>query len=360
MKNLDSKNSNKTGTLASLKMGVAVILFPVLVSAQGFKTAGYRNIKAYTDDFAKNEMYIKKSLIEYSQSIIENQLESRADATSTRIVEKLKNINNILEKNDIGFQKNTELRDSFMRMNAKTIDCMTNGSLILNDYEAQTAYDVCTIEKNIGQKEANLLDYFRELKNYEDTKVSFGSKYNLTAENVVCDNLFEYNGYQNILFYKMNVIDQKMIASVNKVNINDFRDCIVASDKLYLEVMEKTNTYKDVYKDNSLNEATIAFANFLKNQNLQIAELFNNFADEYVAFQAIKNQETYTPESIEQYNNAVRIYNYKKNRVFDTLASIQRQKKQLYNNWYKTNRTFLKYNSKFEDIHNSITYAEAE
>lgn len=356
MKNIDTKHSFRTGTLQAIKMAVLVFIFPVVAFSQ-IKTAGYRNIKAYADDFAKNEMYIKKSLIEYSESIIENQLGSRSEATKQRILEKLKNINAILEKNDQGFQGNTGLRDSFVRMNARTIDCMTNGSLILNDYEAQTKFDVCTIEKNISQKETELVNYFRELKNYDDTKMDFAQQYNMEVTNIVSDNLFEYNGYQNILFYKMNVIDQKIIASINAVNLNDFLDCLHAYDKLYTEVLEKTALYKDVYKDNSLNDATIGFANYIKNQNNQIAPLFNDFAAEYQAFQLIKNQETTTPEAIAQYNYAVKVYNFKKNKLFDTLAGMQHVKKSLYNNWYKTNRTFLKYNSKFENIHeNSITY----
>lgn len=361
MKNRYTKNSFRTGNLSLIKMVALVILFPVMASAQ-IKTAGYRNIKAYSEDFAKNEMYIKKSLIEYSETIIENQLGSRSDATKNRILEKLKNINAILEKNDIGFQGNTDLRDSFIRMNARTIDCMTNGSLILNDYQAQTQYDVCTIEKNINEKEANLLGYFQELKNYDEAKVAFGVEYNVGAGNIVSSNLFEYNGKQNMLFYKMNVLDQKIISSINAVNQNDFLDCVYAFDKLYLDVMEKTAQYKDVYKDNSLNDATIGFANYIKNQNNQIMDLFNDFAAAYQAFQLLKNEPT---TSDEVYNAAVKVYNYKKNKLFDTLAGMQHVKKSLYTKWYTTNRTFLKYNSKFEDIHdnkneynNSLTYAE--
>lgn len=365
MKNLDTTFSFKAGTLIAVKLAVLVFLFPFVLSAQ-IKTAGYRNIKAYTEDFAKNEMYIKKSLIEYSQAIIENHLDARTEATSARIVDKLRNINSILEKNDIGFQQNTELRDSFMLMNAMTIDCMTNGSLILNDYEAQTKFDVCTIEKNIAAKEAHLVGYFEQLKNYEDTKLSFAAQFQMESGNAVYDNLFEYNGYQNILFYKMNVIDQKFITAINAVNLNDFRDCVVASDNLYKEVLEKTALYKDVYTDNSLNDATIGFANFLRNQTVQITDLFNDFAAEYEAFQLIKDKETTSPEAIAQYNESVRVYNAKKNKLFDTLAGIQYVKKGLYSKWYKTNRNFLKYNSKFEDIHkdnynnnnNSITYTE--
>ncbi len=357
MKNLDTKNNPTTSKLAT-KIALLVFLLPVFLFSQNNKTAGYRNIKAYTNDFAKNEMFVKKSLIEYSTSIIEDQLEPRSNATAIRIIEKLQKINTILEKHDNGFEKNTLLRDSFMRMNAKTIECLSNGTLILNDYETQAANDVATIEKNIEQKEIQLVSYFEELKNYENTKVDFGVQYNLGAQNIICNNAFEYNGYQNLLFYKINAIDQKLVASINAINKNDFMQTIQASDKIYTEVIAKTALYKDAYNDNSLNEATIAFANFIKEQNAQITPLFTDFADEYATFQLLKAQPSTTPESIKKYNDAVKVYNSKKNKLFDALAITQYNKKVMYDSWYTTNRNFLKYNTKFEDIHNDLTYAD--
>jgi hypothetical protein len=230
MKNLNSLTYSKQQLLAS-KIALFVFLLPFFVFSQTTTSLGYRNIKAYTDDFAKNEMYVKKSLIEYSASLIDDQLASRSTTTATRIIEKLKKINSILEKNDVGFEKNTLLRDSFIKMNAKTIESLSNGTLILNDYEAQAANDVATIEKNIEQKEIQIVSYFEELKKYDDSKVQFGVQYNLAANNIVCTNAFEYNGYQNLLFYKMNAIDQKLIASINQVNKKDFMECIVVADK---------------------------------------------------------------------------------------------------------------------------------
>lgn len=354
MKNLDSKNS----PITRLATAVFVLLVPVLALAQDIKTAGYRNIKAYSDDFAKNEMYIKKSLIEYSEGLIENHENTRVKATAARIVVKLKNINNILGKYDQGFEKNTILRDGFISMNQKTIECLTNGTLILNDYEKQAKYDVSTIEKNLAEREAALISYFEALRNYDDAKLDFGVAFNITPTNIIYDNLFEYNGYQNILLYKMNVIDQKMTASINQVDIEGFKQAIAAAEKVYLEVMEKTDHYKNDYHDQSLNDATIAYANFLKNQNNSIAMLFENFAREYQIIQEWKGQQV-APEYTQQYNEAINLFNFKKNLLFDSLARLQYSKKQLLSDWYKTNRNFLKYNSKFEDIHeNSITYAE--
>jgi hypothetical protein len=132
MKNLNSQTYSKKNQL-KIKIALFVFLLPIIVFTQTTTSLGYRNIKAYTDDFAKNEMYVKKSLIEYSASLIDDQLASRSIITATRIIEKLKKINSILVKNDVGFEKNTLLRDSFIKMNAKTIESLSNGTLILND-----------------------------------------------------------------------------------------------------------------------------------------------------------------------------------------------------------------------------------
>lgn len=357
MKNLDSLTYSEQQQW-KIKIVLFAFLLPLFVISQTTTSLGYRNIKAYTDDFAKNEMYVKKSLMEYSASLIDDQLASRSTTTATRIIQKLKRINTILEKNDVGFEKNTLLRDSFMKMNAKTIESLSNGTLILNDYEVQAANDVATIEKNIEQKEIQLVSYFEELKKYDNSKVEFGIQYNLAANNIVCTNAFEYNGYQNLLFYKMNAIDQKLIASINQINKNDFIECIVLADKIYSEVITKTSIYKGMYTDSSLNTATITFADFIKEQNSQITALFTDFADEYAAFQTIKKQATTTPESIQKYNDSVKVYNSKKNILFDALAVIQYNKKIMYDTWYTTNRNFLKNNTKFDDIHESVTYVD--
>jgi hypothetical protein len=156
----------------------------------------------------------------------------------------------------------------------------------------------------------------------------------------------------------MNAIDQKLIASINQVNKNDFMECIAVADKIYNEVIAKTSLYKGMYTDTSLNTANITFADFIKEQNSQITALFTDFADEFTAFQKIKKQPTTTPASIQNYNESVKVYNEKKNILFDTLAVTQYNKKIMYERWYSTNRDFLKNNTKFDELHDSFTFAD--
>ncbi|MBC7524358.1 MAG: hypothetical protein H7239_07975 [Flavobacterium sp.] len=317
----------------------------------------YRTINSYLDDFAKNELFVKKSLMEYSSSIIENQLETRAKSTSTMVIEKLKAINTNLQINDKGFEKNTLLRDSFIRMNKKTIECMTNGTLIMNDYISQSLNNVSTINQNLKERELNLISYFEELKRHEKIKKKFGIMNNIKFRTYSGNNIFEYNAFENILFYKINVIDEKINASINNIDANDFSESIVALKNIYQESNLKTDEYKSNFSDTSLNNATISYSNFIYNQKMKIIILFNAFSNENIILQKLKSQPNQENEVyITQYNSAVKSYNIKKNTLFDALEIIKKNKKIMYDNWFVVNRTFLKNNAKFDDIYQSYTY----
>jgi hypothetical protein len=359
MKNLPSKNSQRNYTFLTVFSFVTILFAPIMLHSQENNSIGYRNIDAYIADFAKNEMYVKKSLIEYSNSIIDNQLESRSLVTSIKITEKLKNINTILKRYDKGFNRDITIRDGFIKMNSKTIECLNNGTLILNDYEAQTLNPVSAILENLDQKEINLISYFDALRDYDESKKEFGSKQNINIKTLEGRNVFEYNAYQNILFYKMNVMDQKLISSILKVDKKGFTESINAFDAIYKEVILKTTLYKGDYNDDSLNNANIAFAQYTLDANAKIKMLFADYANEYNALQLLKaSKNADTKESIAIYNKRVRSYNLIKNKLFDVMSVTQANKKTLYNNWFTTNRTFLKRNIKMDDIHENYTSTE--
>ncbi len=331
-----------------------LISVPTTLFSQEATSSGYRNINSYLADFAKNELFVKKSLIEYSTTIIENQAITRSDVSSVRIVEKLKKINTILRRFDKGFEKNTTLRDSFIKMNEKTIECMTNGTLILNDYELQSSKNMSDITLNLTQRESNLVSYFNELRRYEKSKKDFGLLFDVNIRNFSGNNLFEYNAYQNILFYKINVIDQKMLTSITCINKEDFRESIVALENVYQEVVSKTDTFKNDYKDVSLNQENMGYAKFIYNQKEVILPLFNDFIKEYEALQLLKNAKTpETAISITNYNKAVKSYNFSKNKLFNFLKVAQENKNKMYDKWFTINRAFLKNNVKLDDIYES-------
>lgn len=337
-----------------LQLLLFVFTLPINIYSQENIPTGYRNINSYLKDFAKNELFVKKSLIEYSSSIIENQAITRSGVSSVRIVEKLKKINIILRRFDKGFQKNTTLRDSFIKMNEKTIECMTNGTLILNDYELQSSKKLSDIALNLKQREVNLISYFDELERYEQSKRDFGLLFNINIRNYSGYNLFEYNANQNILFYKTNVIDQKMLVAITCINKEDFNDCIAALENVYDEVVTKTSDYKNEYKDVSLNEENRVYSKFIYDQKEVITPLFNDFIKDYESLQLLKELKTpETTPSIALYNKTVRSYNLSKNKLFELLKKLQENKTVMYNNWFIVNRAFLKNNVKLDDIYES-------
>ena len=158
MKNSTTKNSQKSNLLGMICLIFLVGLVPTAMHSQD-----YRYINAYMDDFGKNEMYVKKSLMDYSVTIVESQLASRSNATAGKVIEKLETINNNLITNNKGFENNTSLRDSFIKMNQKTIESLLNGSLILNDYDYQSTLSLAEIGVNLNQKEKDLASYYEEI-----------------------------------------------------------------------------------------------------------------------------------------------------------------------------------------------------
>ena len=346
VKNSTTKNSTKS----NLKMMVSFFLFLGLIPTM--HSQNYRTIEAYMDDFAKNELFVKKSLIDYSVTIVESQKYSRTKVTATRIIEKLENINTLLKTTNKGFEGNTVLRDSFIKLNQKTIDCLKNGSLVLNDYEYQSTLSLPEIGQNLTTKESNLIAYYQELKKYEQDKRNFALCYKLHLKNNKGKNILEYNAYQNVLFYKMNVIDEKLTYVINAKDKKGFSDCLNMITFMHGVVMAKTSEYRSEYKDTSLNDANIEYATFIASQREKLSNLFITYVDEYNTLQALKNNtQRETTESIAAYNNIVKSYNTKKNLFYIVFNEMQTTKDKMYDSWLATNSTFLKNNGQFDSLY---------
>ena len=327
-------------------------LLPTLVQSQN-----YRNIEAYLDDFGKNEMFIKKALMDYTVTIIESQQDSRSKATVTRIIEKIQSINTILKSRDNGFEGNTMLRDSFIKTNEKTMESLANGSLILNDYDYQSNLSLPEMGENLARKEVAMMDYYKQLQNYEKDKKYFGTCFRFHFKSSVGKNILEYNAQQNIMFYKLNVIDEKLTKVVTAMDKKGFADCMNMIALMHNEIMLKTAMYNNYFKDNSLNEANIRYSTFISNQKSQLDNLFNKYVVEYEKLQALKNSNAAdTKESVAIYNATVRSYNVKKNIFYATFNDLQSTKKSMYDKWYVINSDFLKRNGEFENIHTKFAY----
>ncbi|WP_291131118.1 hypothetical protein [Flavobacterium sp. UBA7682] len=354
MKNSSFKNILKNNLSSILCLILLVGFAPTSLYSQD-----YRYINAYMDDFGKNEMFIKKSLMDYSVTIVETQLASRSKATAGKIVEKLESINANLRNNNKGFENNTLLRDSFIKMNQKTIESLLNGSLILNDYDYQSTLSLAEIGVNFNQKEKDLASYYDEMKSYEKNKKAFGTKYNINFKSSNGKNVLEYNAYQNILFYKINVIDQKLTTVIKARDKKGFTDCLNSITVMHEATMVKTTQYNDNFKDNTLNNANIKYSNFINGQKAKFANLFNEYVDEHNALQVLKNSNaSQTNETVANYNKVVRNYNAKKNSFYEVYNTIQSAKKILYDSWFVTNGTFLKNNGEFENIHSKYVVSE--
>jgi len=355
MENITTTNSTKANFAVRVFLFLFAGLMPAISSSQN-----YRTIDAYMDDFGKNEMFIKKALMDYTITIVESHLDSRSKTTAARIIDKLNNINNVLKKTDKGFEGNTMLRDSFIKMNELTIKSLSNGSLILNDYDYQSSLSLPEIGENLNRKEAEMMAYYKGLQTYDSDKRQFGLQYKLHFKKPVGKNILEYNAFQNILFYKLNVMDEKLTKVVAAMDRKGFNDCMNMISLMHLDIMTKTGEYRNYFKDNSLNQANIEYANLINGQGGKLTNLFNDYATAYETLQAVKKsaaaEAPETPESIGVYNEAVRDYNTKKNLFYAVFNDIQKTKDMAYDRWLVVNATFLKNNGEFENIHDKYAY----
>ena len=317
----------------------------------------YRNAKAYISDFGKNELFVKESLMEYSTAIIDASPDARVQNTLERIYTKLEEINVNLLKNDIGIAGDISLRDSFIKLNNKTITLLKNKSLKLNDYKAQSNLGYSDIYKNFAYKESEISKYYSEILNYESSKKEFGLKYKILIRNYNKKNVFEYNAYQNLIFYKLNVLDEKLTQLFKYRNTQDVIECTNFMISLAEESLIKTDIYKNDFTDTSLNDINIEFVNFMIKQNETLLPLYQQYITVYEDFQKFKNKflEDNNSIKVEDYNNEVKRYNDIKNIFFNALHVNQLAKIELLKRWYITNSNFLKNNIQFEDLYEKFS-----
>ena len=317
----------------------------------------YRNAKAYINDFGKNELFVKESLMEYSKSIIDFTPDSRINTTLERIYLKLEAINENLLRNDRGIDGDTRLRDAFIQLNNKTIELLKNKSLKLNDYNHQSGLDYSEILKNFTYKEQEIANYYKEITVYENTKKDFGLKYNIAIRHYNTRNVFEYNAYQNLIFYKINILDDKLIQLLKNRDLEKVSECANLMQRVAQELLVKTALYKNDYEDQSMIEANTELLHFISNQNELLLPLYQKYIAVYADFQITKKnfQEDNDVNNVAYYNAAVSHYNTTKNLFFDTLYSIQLKKNELVKRWYVTNSLFLKNNIEFEDLYEKFT-----
>ena len=317
----------------------------------------YRNPKAYIKDFGKNELFVKESLMEYSSTIIEASSDDRVQTTLERVYKKLEDINENLIKNDKGIDGDTGLRDAFMKLNNKTITLLKNKSLKLNDYNIQSNLDYSEIFKNFAYKESEIAKYYSEIIKYESSKKEFGLKYKINIRSYNKKNIFEYNAYQNLIFYKINVLDEKLIQLLKYRKVEDVVECVNFINSVTQESLTKTNTFKDDFTDTSLNDANIEFITFITKQNEILIPLYKEYIVIYDDFQKIKSkfQEKNEAADVEEYNNQVKKFNKVKNTFFDTLHQNQIKKTELIKKWFDTNSLFLKNNIEFENLYEKFS-----
>ena len=332
-------------------------VFMLFIFSQVTTAQNYRNPKAYILDFGKNELFVKEALMEYSASIVNANLEERVATNLERIYIKLAEENVNLKQNDHGIAGDLDLRNSFIHLNEETIKLLQNKSLKLNDYQLQSALDYPDIIKNFAYKELGIKNYYAEIIKYENNKKEFGLKYNIIIRYFKQKNIFEYDAYQNFIFYRLNVLDEKLMNLIKSKDIEEVNHCLDYITQIGNESLLRTESYKDDFTDTSLNDANIEFIQFIMKQKEELIPLYITYVQTAENFKILKRkmEDATTGISIEDYNTEVRKYNKTKNDFSDTLYSIQIKKRDLLIQWYISNSNFLKHNIEFENLYEKFS-----
>ena len=329
-------------------VAILFLITNLLISSVAI-TQNYRTPKAYIQDFGKNELHIKEALIEYSSTIINLCADSRTQHTLDQLYNKLNKINDNLMMNDIGIKGDTGLRDAFLRLNNNTITLIKNNTFKLNDFEEQSHLEISEILKNFTLKELEIQRYYSEIIAYENIKREFGEKYKIRIRVNNDKSPLEYNAYQSLIFYKINVLDEKLYRLLLSNNLHEIEKCMDILKMIGEESLVKTNFYKVDNIDPALNDATIDLVKFMVQQNSMLVQLYKDYIKSLNNLIENKNK-------IEEGNNSViNNYNKQKNLFDNTFYNIQTLKEKSINRWYNANYVFLKNNLKFANSYESFT-----
>lgn len=310
----------------------------------------YRNAVAYVNDFGRNETFINASMMEYSKTIALLSSENRVNKSSIELVDKLIKLNGVLEIHDKGFNKDVRLRDAMMELNTAVAIFMSSKESDFNDYKEQSQLSLEQIKENFRQKEIEIEKLYNKFKNYEKVKKEFGEQYNIPIKYYTGMNIYEYNTYQNLIYYKINTLDEKLMTAIRNRELPVVETCNSLIVETCNESLKKTFIYKDQYHDETLNNANILFSNFFLLQDKLLIPITVKFFQISEQFQNLKCflQQDSTSVTIEEYNSQVREYNSLKNKFYDTLYEVNLKKNELINNWVITNSYFLKNNFSFD------------
>lgn len=333
-----------------------VLFFTVTIT----QSQNYRNELSYIEDFGKNELFVKEALAEYSKSVMQANSANRNAITLKQLYVKLENINSILSKHDKGYKGDLRLRDALINMNKTTIRLFKNNTLVLNDYDKMKLLPLSDIESIFNQKETDLKDYYFEVLQYEKTKSNFGMNYDVSIRFLDGENLFEYNAYQNLYFYMLNVLDDKLMYLITENKYAEASDCLKVLIKTGQEIVIKNKNTKFDYNNLSLVKANRDLVEFFSNQEKSLFPHFEIFMKANDEFQEFKKLATNNPfiVSDEEYNENVRYYNDTKNNFYKIFQFVQLKKNDMLNNWYAKNSNLLMKSTKFEN--NYARYAEAD
>jgi len=316
--------------------------FLLLLSVQPrLQSQNFRNAEAYLSDFGKNERYITESLVAYSSSLINGEKESRTHATVQTIYKKLQNINAIVTRNDKGFEGDTSLRDTFLKMNHATLVLLDDNTLKLDDYEAQRHLSFDEIFNDFDLRKRNIINYYSLIVDYTNAKRRFSRRNDVKQDRYFSNrDIFEYNSHQSLIFFKINVLDAKLSDLLSTTDEASVTKCIAYLDQISEESLVQIDDYTKVNVDQSLNLATQALIHFVQQRNELILPLYKDYVASLSNF-SNTDKASASDDVREKLGELEKQLNVAKTKLDEQLALAQTKKKALVDKWIETERSLL-------------------
>ena len=302
----------------------------------------YRNKEAYIDDFIKNEYHLNEKFSEYIIALKDNHIDSRISTTVNTILLKLNNLNSILTKNDKGWNNDVELRNTLIELNRLTIELIKNDTFNLTNYQEMSLLPVEQILSSFDDKEKKIQEYYKALYNYQETKIRFCKKHNISLkQEVKKDNVLEYLSTEGLLFYQVGVMDAKLIVDIKRGQLADCEKTFMHLKQVCQKSIVKNNLLLKDLKDTSLQKITDHYIRSIETINTSLFNDFKKFSEKQEELKKGKELYKLTKITSEQYSVYVKSYNEAKNKYVASLDLSQKNKVSLLEDWYKSNSMYM-------------------
>ncbi|VXB73228.1 conserved exported hypothetical protein [Flavobacterium sp. 9AF] len=310
----------------------------------------------YLSYISKEQQNIAKNMWKYTKSVAHSKSARKIDATRKSLLNSIqlakKNISGLKE----GYKSDIEYRDVVINY------LIFSENMISQDYSkiidmqevAEQSYDF--MEAFIMTKDLVNQKMAEEYEKVDVAQKSFALKYNIILNDSESDiakkmkisnEVFQYQNETYLIFFKCNITDALLLASVQKKDIAAIQQNSSTLSSYVDEGLEKLKTMNSYNNDASLKNITIKTLEMYKKTNEEYVPnvidfyMFNTKFHETKTALESKSAKERTKEEVDNFNKMVNDVNKKINDFNNLNVQIINQKNKTIAEWNATSEKFI-------------------